>query len=94
VISRGFDQYTLLPVGDKIVEGFGHRVTEITHVGKIVWPINEDNNVLPNISIKDYVLRSRMRFLSPQHWPQTMDDNHPNKVGTWSGTDRDEFVLH
>jgi hypothetical protein len=58
--------------------------------------LDDDKGQTHELRIKNayYVPESKIRLLSPQHWAQTSNDNHPNKNGTWCGTYEDRVVLH
>jgi GAG-pre-integrase domain len=87
---------TLTTVSDKVVKGFGNTITSITHTGTIKWTFLDDENQPHHILINGayYVPNSNIRLLSPQHWAQSMQDNHPVIDGTWCGTYKDKVILY
>ena len=41
-----------------------------------------------------YAPQAPHRLLSPQHWSQAANDNHPTTNGTWCATYSDHIILH
>jgi hypothetical protein len=87
---------TLKKVKDKGVRGFGNTITKITHDGTIKWRIYDDNGMSHDIIIPNsyYVPAGKSRLLSPQHWSQQANDNHPAQNGTWCATYHDSVVCY
>jgi hypothetical protein len=86
---------TLVSIHGEHVIGFANTKTAITHKGTVKWTVADDDGVSHDICIPNsyFVPGCDIRLLSPQHWSQESNDNHPTQDGTWCTTYRNRVVL-
>jgi hypothetical protein len=77
------------------IEGYSGS-TSATHVGTVRWKIEDDLGCTHSILLPNtyYSPHGKHRFLCPQHWVQSANDNHPYPNGTWCATYADSIVLY
>ncbi len=95
-ITNSLDDFVDTPKKTKVkVRGIGGDVSA-TMIGTVKWNIEDDNGVVHAFTIPNtyYNSGSPYRLLSPQHYAQIANDNHPKKRGTWCGTFDDAIELH
>ena len=80
---------------NKVIQGVNGELTALK-VGTIAWRIQDDRGQTHVLHLPNsyYAPSSPFRLLSPQHWAQVANDNHPAPRGTWSATFDSEIVLH
>lgn len=86
---------TLKKCRTRMIKGVGGIQVKIQLEGTILWHILDDNGEPHDIVIPAscYVPSSGVRLMSPQHWSQQVNDNTPNRRGTWCATYEDSVVL-
>lgn len=78
-----------------VVGGLTGSKTHRVKKGTVLWPIEDDEGKVHQISIPNtfLVVEATTRLLSPQHWAVEAKDNYPSKDGTWCGTYHDRIIL-
>ena len=79
---------------NQFVSGMGGRVLAIKK-GTVRWRIEDDDGKVHVITLPGtlYAENAPFRLLSPQHWSQQANDNHPLPRGTWCATYADSVML-
>jgi hypothetical protein len=94
---------TLKNVSNLHAIGFGNSKTPISQMGTVQWVVTDDigirrdiikgihrDIIIPNTY---YIPNCSVRLLSPQHWGQEVQDDFPQKNGTWCATFDDRVIL-
>lgn len=83
------------PIKNYWIRGISGAHVRVNGVGTIKWKIDDDENKTHEILIPNslYIKSFKGRLLSPQHWGQVADDNHPMKDGTVCVTGAQEVKL-
>ena len=77
------------------ITGVGGNIP-CTHIGTVNWTIEDDQGMNHTFIIPGtiYAPQAPHRLLSPQHWSQAANDNHPTTNGTWCATYSDHIILY
>eukprot|EP00978_Attheya_sp_CCMP212_P023149 scaffold70211_cov63-Attheya_sp.AAC.2 len=79
---------------NQLVAGMGGQVLAVKK-GTVKWRIEDDDGKVHVITLPGtlYAPKAPFRLLSPQHWSQQANDNHPQHRGTWCATYQDSVML-
>ncbi|KAL7561622.1 hypothetical protein ACA910_001490 [Epithemia clementina (nom. ined.)] len=77
------------------VRGLSGAPVQATHVGTVLWRIEDDTGQVHNILLRGTYLvpKAPTRLLAPQHWAQTTRDHAPIQEGTGCLTTSKEIIL-
>ncbi|KAL7580972.1 hypothetical protein ACA910_005786 [Epithemia clementina (nom. ined.)] len=77
------------------VRGLSGAPLQATHVGTVLWRIEDDTGQVHNICLRGtYLVRKApTRLLAPQHWAQTARNHSPIQEGTGCLTTSKEIIL-
>ena len=77
------------------ITGVGGNIP-CTHIGTVNWTIEDDQGMNHTFIIPGtiYAPQAPHHLLSPQHWSQAANDNHPTTNSTWCATYSDHIILY
>ena len=85
----------MTPTSNYYIKGISGKNVPVNGIGTVKWSIEDDDGMQHGLLIPNslYVKEFKGRLLSPQHWSQSSNDNHPEKDGTICITGARSIIL-